>query len=686
MALSETQKVTIEQSIAHLINPPETANEFSQYEKNLFELFTGRETANEELSQLWQCFNDPTKYFKNLENLGPASTIGEVKLHTLEYITNLLEAKKITLTTWQPQQIIDEAQTKTDWNEPFKTKHDTPHDDYNPWILNTSDDMIFSGYVGHDEGSIIDDETQEEIKIVLPYVKVTLNLPASETVTKKLRFDTPIIEADFGVTIDQESYTRKTIASAYSMAALYACKAALEYAASKGIDIASANDDTDEADQHEDYVLITTATCILLTKKYYLSQLVNQTIPYALLRKVHIDQSMILMKDSLIECAESNLPGLTPSELLTYPPSLLEKLAGQNVLALMQHAKLSIEEVKKLTSDHLKIISHPIYYAKILGGELTIEDILALNHDETTMLFFPIVSNLIQLSKLTCKEVLHWPPHLKSFISDTRFGELISHNLHDLDTLQQLNLTHIRFLQIKSIYVKFIAGDITLKQISELSDSKINLILESKLLTNWLEKNILSYEEVAATSTNEPLLIHVKGMINSLFDTHNSEQDKKLQDENWIHELQSAANECRIELNSFIALFSFHFALESREFLNQSLIDIDTTKLDPWLLKLNVLLNGSIDQDNTYWVSFYDEAAQYGHMILQKMRTNRYIDKDDNETPLATQTSLFVKQYKDQDLRISHRLKLVCHTLEKMAHLTSTIIHMNKTRESELCL
>lgn len=686
MALSETQKAIIEQSIVHLINPPETANEFSQYEKNLFELFTGRETANEELAQLWQCFNDPTKYFKNLENLGPAPTISEVKLHTLEYITNLLEAKKITIKTWQPQQIIDEAQAKADWNETFKTKHETPQDDYNPWVLNTSDDMIFSGYVGHDEGSIIDDETQEEIKIVWPYVKVTLNLPESETVTKKLRFDSSIMQADFGVTIDQESYTRKTLASAYSMAALYACKAALEYAANKGIDIASVPDEMDEADLHEDYVLFTTATCILLTKKYYLTQLVNQTIPCALLRKVHIDQSILLMKEALINCAESNLPGLAPSELLTYPPSLLEKLASQNVLALMQHAKLSITEVKQLTSDHLKIISHPIYYAKILCGELTIADILALNHDETSMLFFPIVSNLIQLNKLTCNEVLHWPPHLKSFFSDTRFGELISHNLHDLDTLQHLNLTHIRFLQIKSIYGRFIAGDITLKNISELPDSKINLILESKLLTKWLETNILSYEEVAAVSTNEPLQIRVKGMINSLFNVQHPEQNKNLQDENWIGELQSAADECRMELNSFIPLFAFHFALESREYLNQSLIDIDTTKLDPWLLKLNVLLNGTIDQDNTYWVSFYDEAAQYGHMILTKMRMNRFIDEDPNETSLATQTSLFVKQDINQDSRISHRLKLVCHTLEKMAHLTSTIIHMNKTRESELCL
>lgn len=672
MALSETQKVTIEQSIAHLINPPESLSEFQEYEKNLFNVFTGVATTNEELQQLWNCFDDPTKYFKNLEHLGAEITIGEVKIYTLEYITKILNEKNFTISTWQPQQIIATAQNESDWKETFVTTHESPQDDYNPWILSTSDDMIFSGFVGHDEGSIIDDDTQEVLKILWPYVKIKLSLPDAEVTTKKLRFDSPVMQADFGVTIDQETYTRSTMTSAYSMAALHACSIALEYAATKGVEITPLND---VANQQSGYLEISSATCILLTKKYYLTQLINHTVSYAQLSKVHIDQSFILMKEALINCAESHLPGLSLNELLTYSPQLLSTLASQNVLGLMKNAKLTIEDVKKLTADHLKIIGLPLYFNKIMEGELTIEKILTLNHDETTMLLFPIVTNLIQGKKLTCKDVLQWPPHLKSFIADARFGELISHNLDDLQTLEHLDQAHIHFLQIKPIYTKYISGEISLEKISDLTDAKLNLLSSCPLLTKWLETNILSYEEVCSIPMSEPWHFYVRGMINSLFNVIHTQQNTAQQDEIWIKDLEVASQACQLELNSFIATFAYHLAIDSREFLNQSVADIDTAKLDPWLLRLNVLLNSEIDQKNTAWVSFYDEAAQYAHMILQKMRANRFIEETQSATNHAANTMFFVKQDKNPNSRISIRLQLICDTLEKMAHLTAAIIH-----------
>lgn len=685
MALSETQKVTIEQSIAHLINPPESASEFQAYEKSLFDLFTGSATENEELQQLWQCYDNPTQYFKNLEHLGQEITIGEVKLHTLEYITKILKEKNVKITLWQPQQLIETAQNEATWNEKFITKQDSPQDDYNPWVLSTSNDMIFSGFVGHDEGSIIDDDTQEALKILWPYVKVTMNLPDTEVTTKKIRFETPVMQADFGVTIDEESYARSTMTTAYSMAALYACTTALEYAAKKGVEIVPQNAEGDET-QQTGYIEISTATCILLSKKYYLTQLINHAITYSQLSKVHIDQSFLLMREALIDCAKSQLRGLSLSELLTYPPQLLSILASQNILALMKHEKLSMEEAKTLTTDHLKIIGLPLYYNKIIEGELTIEKILTLNHDETSMLLYPIVTNLIQGKKLTCKDVLQWPLHLKNFIADARFGELVSHNLHDLQTLAHLDQAHIRLLQIKPIYTKYISGDISLEKISALTDAKLTLLFNCQLLTKWLETNILSYDEVCSIPISEPWQFYIRGMINSLFNVIHTQQITPQQDELWIKDLEIASQACQIELNSFIRTFAYHLAIDSREFLNQSAADIDTAKLNPWLLRLNVLLNSEIDQNNMPWVSFYDEAGQYAHMILQKMRANRFIEEAQSATNLTANNTLFAKQDKNPNSRISIRLKLVCDTLEKMAHLTAAIIHRSTDDTRELSM
>lgn len=673
MALSETQKVTIEQSVAHLIDPPTDAKEFSDFEKNLFDRFTGQESTNEEITQLWSCFNDPTTYFKNLENLGPNITIGEVKTYLLNFITSTLEATHITLTTWQPQVILAKYNSDTNWNEPFITKKQPQEDTYNPLLLPTSDEMIFNGQIGFDEGTLIDDQTHEAIKILWPYVNVTLSLPDAEPVTTKLRFNTPIFQADLGVTIDGQAYLSAALSEGYSIAATYACTKAVEFAANKGIEIGLNNDDPDAVMDHT--LELSTPVCILLTNKYYLAQVLYGSITFSHLHSLSLNQAMILTNKALIDCAASHLPGLSIPELITYSPEFLSILSNTNVLELIKREQLSISDAKLLTTAQLKMISHPAYYAKIIGGQLPIKTILSLQPAEIGLYMIPIVSNMIQNDKLTCEQVRHWPLYLKTIIADTRFDELINRNKVDFHQLEKLSENHARLLKIKTIFQKFISDDLSLIEITEIPDEKLRLIFNCPLLTKWLESGMISYNELKQFSLDEPSTLYIKGMVNSLFNVTPAQYNKITINETWINELKTASQACGIAFAQFMSLFSYALGSEIRDFLNHSTVDTDTHTFDPWLLRLNVLLNTRLEQTTTYWVSFYDEASQYAQMLSKTIRAKRYTEASKDQPPSSLTTSLFPRQDKSRKETFTDRLQLACDTLEKMAQLTAAVMN-----------
>lgn len=590
MALTESQKSTIQASIAHFLYFPEDMFEFMQKESELMEALTSSVNKDHEFYWLGECLKNPTQYFQTLEQQGPAVTsvdgakhqpitIGEVQTALLEHISEALSKTGKNLFSWNQQEILD-GLPATNWTTEFKSKKAPVEAGDSPWQLPALPNKIYTQELRiveelqeplYDEFNDYDDFDAGLLfqNIQVAYLDITVTGISKNPLSKTVKLK-EFPRRGFRNDADENKFIEDLLKQAGSQARSSAARIVMGYLISKyGID-----------SKHVAKAQNAVGPKEVLTHRYWFD---------------------------LINCGS-----LKFSSIYDLDDDEAKNLIHPTVITLYQQKKLGFTAAKNLTAAELLVISHPVYYALIQNNTINIDGLKGISSRRARLLIHPHMTNLIQMEKISFEQAMKLPYDLKNILLSSVYVAFFRNNTIDWGVFDKIKKDQSQLLLKNTIVRLLCNGVIKLEEVVALMEQNVNSDdTFFQLITTAFANRLtaLCYQTpFLINSTIDTINIVTSELTPTLTECHTESNIAK----EWIFykilfHLQSKMNEKKSELDEGDQTIDIYNNMQKK-------INIDDSNSEtPWAIAFSGLISLAIEVRDSIRIQEFTSTSEAQH-------------------------------------------------------------------------